>query len=384
MTNHAGTLESADQWETLCERVMRSAAIPGLSIAVTDQSGTLSAQGFGFSDLAARTPATQATAYRWFSMTKLVTATAALRLADRGDLDLDAPIGEYLDEGRVHHPVSTRQLLTHTAGLANPLPVRWVHPATAPTPDQSLMLAQLLARRRMFARPPGGPARYSNVGYLAAAQIIAKVAGASFTDHVTETILQPLGMDATGFAHPEGDAAVGYLNLPRPLHPLLRKMLPPATVGANHSGVRSLNPFLVDGAGYGGLVGPATDAARFLRLHLCDGQLDGVRILAPQTARQMRRIVSNGRRFDHATGWFKDRSHATKSQEYVEHYGSGAGFWNVARIYPDRGLGVVVMTNGSRRFDIQALMGHILATPTAKTLDGESNSRATSTLDALR
>ena len=361
MVKAAGAITTGNEWSPVVEGVMRAAAVPGLSVAVTDRDGHWSAGAFGHSDLATRTQATPATRYRWFSMTKLVTATAARRLADRGDLDLDAPIAEYLDEAPLGHPVSTRQLLTHTGGLANPLPVGWVHKADSPAPDQAAFLRGLLGRRRIFA-PPGGRARYSNVGYLAAAEVIARVAQVPFTDHVRDVLLKPLGMNATGFEAPDDDAAVGYLNLPRPLHPLLRGLLPPGVWGERHAGVRSLNPFLVDGAGYGGLVGPVTDAARFLRLHLSDGLLDGVRILAPETARDMRRLVARGRQFDHATAWFRDRRYGTGREHYLEHYGTGAGFWNVARIYPERGIGVVVMTNGSRRFDVEAVMSRIAGT----------------------
>jgi len=361
MMQAAGAVTPTNEWNGVVEKVMHAAAVPGLSVAVTDRDGHGYAGGFGHSDLATMVRATHATCYRWFSMTKLVTATSALRLADRGDLDLDAPIAEYVDEAPVGHPVSTRQLLTHTGGLANPLPVRWVHSADSPAPDQTALLRTLLGRRRMFAGPPGVRARYSNVGYLAAAEVIARVARAPFTDHVRDVLLKPLGMHATGFEAPEHGAAVGYLNLPQPLHPLLRALLPAGTLGERHAGVRSLNPFLVDGAGYGGLVGPVTDAARFLRLHLGDGLLDGVRILAPETAREMRRLVSRGRQFDHATAWFKDRKHGTRFTHYWEHYGTGAGFWNVARIYPEQGIGVVVMTNGSRRFDVESVMASTCA-----------------------
>jgi CubicO group peptidase (beta-lactamase class C family) len=362
MTEAAAEIAPRNQWNDVVERVMHAAAVPGLSVAVTDRDGHVYAGAFGHSDLATMTRASQATCYRWFSMTKLVTATAALRLGDRGDLDLDAPIAEYLDEAPVGCPVSTRQLLTHMGGLANPLPVRWVHLADSSAPDQAAFLRELLGRRRMFAGRPGVRARYSNVGYLAAAEVIARVVQAPFTDHVRDVLLEPLGMHHTGFEAPEHGAAVGYLNLPRPLHPLLRRLLPAGVLGERHARVRSLNPFLIDGAGYGGLVGPVTDAARFLRLHLGDGLLDGVRILAPETAREMRRLVSRGRQFDHATAWFRDRTHGTQSQHYWEHYGTGAGFWNVARIYPEQGIGVVIMTNGSRRFDVESVMAPIAGT----------------------
>jgi CubicO group peptidase (beta-lactamase class C family) len=123
--------------------------------------------------------------------------------------------------------------------------------------------------------------------------------------------------------------------------------------GDRHGRYLALNPFAVDGPAYGGLTGDVLDAGRFLRMHLRDGELDGNRILAPQTARQMRSIVKPGKPFDHGIGWFR-RPTDTPGQ-WVEHFGTGAGFWNVMRLYPDRGLGVVVMTNSTTPYDFEPL-----------------------------
>jgi CubicO group peptidase (beta-lactamase class C family) len=337
-------------------RAVAAGQVPGLSIAVVDAAGMLLDTGFGHADIADGIPATAATRYRWFSMTKLVTATAAVQLSDQGKLDLTSQVRTHLDSWPAGHAATVGQLLSHTAGLPNPLPVKWVHPVGAAHPDQTAMLDRLLHRHGAATRPPGGPARYSNIGYLAAAEIIARTTGTSFQQHITNALLIPLGMTATGFQHPDSDAATGYLNLPRPIVPLLNGLLPAELIGDRHKGVRALRPFLVDGAGYGGLIGPASDAARFLRLHLRDGELDDVRILTPGSARQMRTLVSRGRSFDHATGWFRDRTRRAEIGCHWEHYGTGAGYWNIARIYPDLGLGVVIMTNSTRRFDFPSIM----------------------------
>jgi CubicO group peptidase (beta-lactamase class C family) len=93
------------------------------------------------------------------------------------------------------------------------------------------------------------------------------------------------------------------------------------------------------------------DAARLVRLHLGDGTIDGHRILAPNTARAMRQIVATGTTFDHAIGWFRRPS--TDNEPYLEHFGAGAGFWNVMRIYPAKDLGIVVMSNSTASYHFQ-------------------------------
>jgi CubicO group peptidase (beta-lactamase class C family) len=102
---------------------------------------------------------------------------------------------------------------------------------------------------------------------------LATITGKPFTELVSDEILGPLGMRATAFtvtpqARPR--AAVGY-------HPRLspmRLLLPRWVIGEPAGRWISLRPFLVDGPAYGGLVGPADELARFLQLHLRDGELD--------------------------------------------------------------------------------------------------------------
>jgi CubicO group peptidase (beta-lactamase class C family) len=337
--------------------MMRASSVPGLSLAVVSREKVLWAGGYGLADRATSTAAAASTAYLWFSMTKVVTATAAVRLADEGRLDLAAPVGEYLAYLRApgSEQPSVEQLMTHTAGLGNPLPIRWAHPAEAERPDPEVLLRRVMRGGRVYRYPVGRSARYSNVGYLALGQIIAAATGMPFEAYVQQSVLQPIGMAATGFTYSFGaDPAVGYVKTPRIVDPLLRALLPPGIVGTRHGPYRALNPFYVDGPAYGGLVGNVRDAARFLRMHLRDGELDGHRILDPQSARRMRRITHPGKPFNHGIGWF--RRPTTSPETWVEHFGTGVGFWNLLRLYPDRGIGVAIMTNSTTSYNFEPLL----------------------------
>jgi CubicO group peptidase (beta-lactamase class C family) len=288
-------------------------------------------------------------------MSKIVTATTAMALVERGRLDLDAPFREYLADGRqVRTPATVRQLLSHTSGIANPLPIRWVHPADAPDRD-----ARLYARvRRTITRPrrPPGRAAYSNVGYLVLGRVLEAAAGEPFRDLVERTVLGPAGMTATGYRYaPAAPFATGYVRAPRLGDPFVRALLPSGVVGARHGAQLSLRPFLVDGAAYGGLVGPVSDAARLVRLHLRDGELDGRRVLSPSSAAQMRQVRWPGKRFDHGLGWFRSHVGDADRPEFVEHFGAGAGFWNAMRLYPAAGLGMIVMANTTQPYDVDTL-----------------------------
>ena len=336
--------------------MMRRGSVPGLSLAVVNRDRVLLAAGYGLADRSAYRPATASTSYLWFSMSKIVTATAAIRLVDEGRLDLSAPADEYVDylraPGRTTPNVG--QLLNHTAGFGNPMPIRWVHPAGADPPDPEALLRRLLGGRRAYRHPAGQRARYSNVGYLAAGQVIAAASGVPFETYVHQSVLRPVGMEHTGVRYPDGaNKATGYVKASRMVDPVLRGLLPRGVAGDRHGPYLSLNLFYVDGPAYGGLVGDVLDAGRFLRMHLRDGELDGTRVLSPASARSMRTIDQAGTPFDHGTGWFR---RPTKSPgQWVEHFGAGAGFWNVMRLYPGRGLGIVVMSNSTSMYDFEPL-----------------------------
>ena len=134
----------------------------------------------------------------------------------------------------------------------------------------------------------------------------------------------------------------------------MRFLLPRWVIGEPSGRWVSLRPFLLDGQAYGGLVGSLEDAARFLLMHVRDGELDGARILQPETARRMREIVVPGRRFDLGLGWFRRANRRTDDPSFVEHLGGGAGFFNVIRTYPTRGVGIAVMGNATK-YEIDAV-----------------------------
>jgi CubicO group peptidase (beta-lactamase class C family) len=284
-------------------------------------------------------------------MTKIVTATAVMRLAEGGKLDLDAPADEYFRGFKVVSqptPVTVRHLLNHSSGLANPLPIRWVRPADTAASDHRAFVGRLLAKNHRLKFNPGERASYSNLGYLVLGEVISEVSGARYEQYVRTEILSPLGMDRTAFsyAEPAGDgAATGYQPLWEPLTPLFRAALPRGVVGPRQGKYVSFNPFYVKGPAYGGLVGDVDEAARFVRLHLNGGQADGTRLLSEESVAEMQLITPRGGKRDFGLGWFRSHEARERRPAFVEHLGGGAGFWNVMRIYPEESLGVVVMGN---------------------------------------
>lgn len=344
-------------------KLMKAHHVPGMSVAVTDARGLLFTEGFGRADLSTGRVAAPETAYLWFSMSKIATATAALRLSDEGRLDLNAPVGEFLPGFAARSASQPRvgQLLNHTAGIGNPAPVRWVLPASAGDTEAGARVSGILERYGRSKRHAGGRARYSNIGYLLLAEVISSAAGEPFEQHIHNHLLDPAGMTSTGYTSRDGlEKAVGYVKLPRSATPLLRAALPAGIVGARHGMHVALNPFKVIGAGYGGLIGPVTDIARLLQLHLADGVIDGRRLLTAESAKAMRTITTPGHPFDLGLGWFRRPTDRDAQPAFVEHWGTGGGFWNAMRIYPDLGLGLAVVANTTRPYNHHTLMNALL------------------------
>jgi CubicO group peptidase (beta-lactamase class C family) len=168
-------------------------------------------------------------------------------------------------------------------------------------------------------------------------------------------------MTTTGFTHQRGaQTATGYIQVPRAADVALRRLLPPGIVGSRHRRYLALRPFYVNGPAYGGLIGNIIDASRFIRLHLNDGQIDGQRVLSAETTRAMRKIDEPGKPFDHGLGWFRRANNVPG--DWVEHFGAGAGFWNVMRLYPTRERGIAVMTNSTRSYNFEPLFELLNAT----------------------
>ena len=354
--------------EALLAGRTEAGAVPGLSLAVVKGDRLVWTRGFGFADLATPTPATPRTSYLWFSMTKTVTATAVVWLAEEGKLDLDAPADEYYRGLKVVSqptPVTVRHLLSHSSGLANPVPIRWVYPAGGPVPDRRAFVERLLGKNRRLRFAPGERAAYSNLGYLVLGEVIAEVSGTSYEEHVRQEILSPLGMGRTGFYYPDdagGGAATGYQPLWKPLTPLFRAALPGGIVGPRRGSYVSFEPFYVKGPAYGGLVGNAEEAARFLVLHLNGGQMDGTRLLSAKSVAEMQRVTPRGGKRDFGLGWFRSHKARQKRPAFVEHLGGGAGFWNVMRIYPEESLGIVLMGN-TTSYDHESVCDAIVGVP---------------------
>lgn len=273
-----------DTINAVFEQAVAAGDTAGVVAVAADAHGTTFAAAAGRRSLASDEPITLDTVFRIASMTKLITAVAALQLVERGNLSLDQPLGGLLpslatprvldgfdDRGQpllrpAVQPVTLRRLLTHTSGFGYDLwdenLFRYQHNFAEPRSDKMGTLDAPLAFE------PGERWGYG-IGIDWAGQAVEEASGLSLDDYMREHILRPLGMSDTGFVLPPE-------SLPR-----LAAMHHRQEDGSLTASPVEPPPPPVFHAGGGGLYSTGLDYLRFLRAILGGGTLDGVRILGP-------------------------------------------------------------------------------------------------------
>src|SRR6476659_10586026 len=110
--------EKRAQIEAAVSKFMAAKHIPGVSVAVVDNGKFVWSSGFGMADLENFVPATSSTLYRLASISKPLTAVAAMQLSESGKLNLDAPVKTYCPAfPQKEWPITTRQVLAHLGGI---------------------------------------------------------------------------------------------------------------------------------------------------------------------------------------------------------------------------------------------------------------------------
>ncbi|MEM9666326.1 MAG: serine hydrolase domain-containing protein [Bacteroidota bacterium] len=205
---------------SLAER-METLGVPGVSIAVIEGGEVAWARGYGFADVEAERPVTPQTLFQAASISKPVAATAALRLAQEGRLDLDTDVNAYLTSWQVPdtaftatEAVTIRRLVNHTAGTTV-----WGFPGYAPgepVPSTADVLdgSGNTDPVRVY-KTPGESWRYSGGGYTVMQLALHDLTTQPFPALMDSLILTPLGMTASTYQQPlpadrHEQAAVGY------------------------------------------------------------------------------------------------------------------------------------------------------------------------------
>jgi CubicO group peptidase (beta-lactamase class C family) len=268
------TVEDANAWlDGFFPLILQQEQIAGATVVIVKDGKILTQRGYGFDNIASgRKVDPERSLFRIGSISKLFTWTAVMQLVERGRLDLDRDINEYLDfkippyRGK---PITMRHLMTHSPGFeeSNKYLIVQNPPGKPLVYDVNRYVKDWVPAR---VYPAGKNVAYSNYGTALAGYIVARRAKISFDDYVEKNILTPLGMTRTSFRQPlpsilSPDMSVGYSSAPREAKPFELVAASPA----------------------GSVSSTATDMARFMIAHLQQGRFGNAVILNPASSALM-------------------------------------------------------------------------------------------------
>jgi CubicO group peptidase (beta-lactamase class C family) len=259
--------------------------VPGVVALVTDRKGVIYQAAFGVADVSSGRPLAADSMFRIASMTKPITSFALMQLVEQGKLGLDDPASKYLPElanlqviesfdpatgayklRPAARPATVRHFLTHTSGLAYPFTSAIWRDLKPKEGDKFPFGGPLLA-------DPGERWHYSTSTDVVG-RLVEAISGQKLEDYFRQHIFAPLKMDDTSYNVPESKG-------PRMVAQQQRagdKMDGPVELQKQPLGLTIASPI-----GGGGLASTASDYGRFMRMFLNGGELDGVRVMKPET-----------------------------------------------------------------------------------------------------
>lgn len=313
--------------------MMKRDHIPGLSMAFVDKGQIVWTKHYGYANLEDSIPINSETVFTGASLSKPITAIAALRLVEEGLLDLDEDVNQRLRSWKVPETalteskkVTLRRLIAHNAGIKNDLWSSYLPEERVPS------LKQMLAGEEPSVDPatsvihePGSKTEYSNPGYSIIQQLLMEVSGKEFDQLIDSLVFVPVGMENSSFKQPIPDElmqkrAVGYTE---DLEAYPYRLFPYQAAG--------------------GIWTTPTDLAQFM-ITLLDDYHKGTNTLISTEMAQTVFRKNIGRYVFTLWNWGDDI--------VFQHYGSNQGFTCFMYGSIAQHQGIVVMTNSDNSFGL--------------------------------
>jgi CubicO group peptidase (beta-lactamase class C family) len=307
-----------------------SRQVAGATVVVVANGKVVFVRGYGFANVPERIPVDgERTLFRPGSVSKLFTWTALMQQIEAGKVDINADVNRYIDfKIPDYHgePIRVRDLFSHSEGMSDVGGIIFRSFAET-TPYEQWIKVHI--PQRLWK--PGTEIAYSNYGAALAGYIVERVSGEPFPDYVERHIFAPLGMTSTTFREP----------------------LPPALASRMASGHKLENGKLVP-TPYefassimpaGSSASTAPDMARFMLALLNGGELDGRRILRPQSVTKLESdLLANTPGLPGLAHGFLVYREA--GPRLVGHAGNTADFHSDLVIAPEKGIGFFVSYTG--------------------------------------
>lgn len=338
-----GATETRNAGTTALQRMVERRHAPGISYVVTTADELVFEGHAGVADAGGDCRVGPQTMFMACSITKVLTAIATLQLAERGELELDAPVSRYID-GPYGDGVTASRLLAHTSGVPSPMPLDWFFTEEEPMDHDAAFRSASSAAGRPV--PPGRRYRYTNLGYWLLGRLIERVTGHSYADAITAQIFEPLGIDeesATFALPPASRLATGHSRKWSVSTAMFYLLTPRRYWATPRAGWSRFGRLVHHGAAYGGLYATARALATILADLLSARSIS----LSTESKRRMlaEQRTNDGKGIGGTLGWVTGR---LAGHDFVGKQGGAIGFHGNVRLYPDAGLGTVVLANSTR------------------------------------
>lgn len=316
----------------LLKGLMSEHEIPGAVLVVVKEGETLFSKGYGFADLEQKSSVNpDSTLFRIGSISKLLIWTSIMQLYEKGQLDLNADITQYLGDFALKKKngqrINLRNLMSHTAGFEERLLGIMGEDESSLVPLEKLLQAEMPS----LVRPPNSQASYSNHGSALAALIVEKVSGLNFTSYVEENILSPLNMKHSTFRQP----------LPESLESHISK----GYIGTSDPEAKEFEFIRVYPAGAASSSG--ADMAKWMKMYLGEGTLKEATVLDTATFREMiKPAFSHHPEINPMLHGFLDLSR--NNTKAYGHFGDTFWFHSMMLLVPEEKIGVFLSLNGSK------------------------------------
>ncbi len=340
---------------------MAKAGIPALSVAFVRDGAISSAWAVGLADPERGIAADERTLFQIASVSKTVTATAVMRLAERGLVDLDADIDRYLPFGIDHPaypraPISARMLLSHRSGIVDNWSIyESLYTTGQGGGDSPIGLEEIArsylvpggarydAKRNFAAWAPGSEFEYSNMAYGLLGFLVESVDGRDFDRYCAEELFAPLDMPSTVWLHRDVDAG---------------RLASPCDEKGRAMPAYSF-PTYPDGA----LKTTPTEYAHFLIASMSEGRYDSFSMLRPETMREM--LSPQFGDAGQALGWNYSTLRSLlvpveSGQPVAGHGGGDPGVSTLVVFNPERRNGLVVFMNKALKADPRLMNLYLL------------------------
>jgi CubicO group peptidase (beta-lactamase class C family) len=305
--------------------------LPGYAIGIIKSNKIIYAEGFGVKEMGKQSPIDSKSLFHMASVSKPFTATAIMQLVDKGKIQLDSPLTDYIPYFKMkddrYKKITIKQMLTHTSGFPDVQNYHWDKPEFDDKALERYIKDSISTYELLFE--PGTEFYYSNMAYDVLADVISKVSEMPFEAYMDKYIFKPCGMNNSTFLlksvqsgnatspHIFGDKCTFHVS---PVYPYNRCHAASSTL---HSNVE--------------------DMMKWAGMILNNGHVGGKQIISKESLKMM---LSVQYKFDDESsmgyGWFNDTRNGKK---IINHGGSDIGYQTYIGIIPQDSVAIVVMSN---------------------------------------